>query len=78
MRVWFSRLLWKVKSKRQVRLQLDNDRGAIDGVLIGIHVGHYVLKNAYFYAHRPGSEGEEMIGETWVLKEKVLLLNVKA
>lgn len=77
MKIFISQLLWKLRSKRNVRLQLENDKGAIDGILVGIYAGHYRLRNAYFYAHRPNAEGERMLGETWVPTEKVFILNVK-
>lgn len=77
MRVLLERFFWKLRNRHNVRLQLANDAGAIDGILIGIVAGHYKLRNAFFYAHRPNSEGEAMLGETWVPTSRVFLLNVK-
>ena len=74
---WLSRTYWFLRGRRQVRLQLLEDRGAIDGILMGIIRGHYVLRNSFFIAHTDKPTPEPMDGETWILKERVLLLNVK-
>jgi hypothetical protein len=77
MRLLWARLVWKLQGKRNVRLQLMNNAGAIDGILVGIHAGHYQVQSAFFYEHKPNAEGNPMIGTTWVPKERVFLLNVK-
>ena len=74
---WLSRTYWFLRGRRQVRLQLLEDRGAIDGILMGVIRGHYVLRNSFFIAHVEKPVPEVMEGETWILKERVLLLNVK-
>lgn len=81
MTAYLTRLYWKLRGRRLVRIQLlsnkGDDAGAVDGVLLGTVAGHYRLVNCYFYEHRPNAEGQEMIGETWIPKDKVLLLTVK-
>lgn len=77
MTVWLARLRWRVQGYRNVRLQLVNNAGAIDGILVGTYKGHYRLRNAYYYAQVHNAQGEEMIGETWIPKDRVFLLNVK-
>lgn len=77
MKVFLSLIVWRLRGRRQVRLQLNNEKGAVDGILIGITKGHYILRNSAFIANTPKPEPEPMLGETWVPKERVLLLNVK-
>jgi len=76
MKAWFVRLRWKLRGRRQVRIQLVGG-DAIDGILLGVVAGHYQLAKAYYYAQVTPDRGEEMLGETWIPKERVFLLNVK-
>lgn len=75
--VWFARLRERFQTYVPVRMQLKNNQGAVDGILIGIKKGHYRLSNAYFYEHRPNAQGVEMLGITWIRKEEVLLFQEK-
>jgi hypothetical protein len=77
MTAWIARILWKLRGRRQVRIQLVANAGAIDGVLIGVVAGHYRLRNAFFYTNSSEAKGSEMLGETWIPKDRVFLLNVK-
>ena len=76
MTAWLSRLWWKFRGRRFVRVQL-NTGDAIDGIFVGKKVGHYVLKGSYFFASNDPERGVEMVGETWIPKDRVFLLNVK-
>lgn len=81
MTAFLTRLAWKLRGRRLVRIQLINnkgaDAGAVDGILLSIDAGHYKLANCYFYEHRPGAEGTEMIGETWIPNDRVMLLSIR-
>ena len=77
-KAWLSRIFWKIRGRRVVRVQLLDDRGAVDGILIGTVAGHYVLANASFISQKPGSAPVEMLGNTWIPKERVILLNVRS
>lgn len=76
-RAWLSRVAWAIRGRRNVRIQLENNKGAIDGVLLGVVAGHYRLINAYLYEQNPKAEGIELIGETWIPKHHVVMLQVK-
>jgi predicted membrane protein len=74
---WWARFVWKLRARRHVRIQLMNNAGAIDGVLFGVDDYHYRLRNAIFFAQVQDSLGTEMLGEAWIPRERVFLLNVK-
>lgn len=77
MKAWVTRIAWKLRGRRYVRLQLKSS-DAIDGILIGTIAGHYRLVNAQFLRSPGDLPAEEMLGETWIRKEEVFLLNVKS
>lgn len=77
MRAWLARLKWWAKGTREVRLQLVNNQGAIDGILLTLKKGHYVLASAFYYEQKPDAQGLELLGQTWVQKERVQLMQVK-
>jgi len=70
---WLTRISWKLRGRRYVRLQI-GDGTAIDGVLLGTHHGHYRLVAAFLYPAVQDAPKEELIGETWVPRDRVLLL----
>lgn len=76
-KAYLTRLRWWLQPKRYVRIQLKENRGAIDGILTGIFAGHYRLENAYFYEHKVGAVGNELVGTTWIPRKEVLLLQQK-
>jgi len=70
---WLTRFSWKLRGRRYVRLQII-DGTAIDGVFLGTHYGHYRLIAAFLYPAVTNAPKEELIGETWVPRDRVLLL----
>lgn len=79
MKAFLARLIWKFRSRRNVRVQLVSTKGSgsVDGILVGVVAGHYRLRNSFFYENKPDAIPVEMVGETWIPRENVILLNVK-
>lgn len=72
-----TRIAWKMRGRRLVRIQLKGDAGAVEGVLLGRVGGHYRLANPIYFSNTPDLQASPMVGDAWIPTGEVLLLNVK-
>lgn len=74
MPAWLLRLVWRVRGKRRVRLQMVGDLPSIEGVQIGKWGGCHVLANATLL--RSESETVTLDGITEVAFARVFFAQV--
>ena len=63
-----------LRHKRLVRLHFPDHAPSLEGVLVGKVNGHYRLRNAKLY--ETADRVQELDGETWVSRDRVLLVQV--
>lgn len=77
MTAWLSRIYWKIRGRRHVRMQYRDDRGAVEGILLGTIAGHYRLVSASFITGNRSVQAVDIQGEVWIPKREIIMINVK-
>lgn len=77
MTAWLSRIYWTIRGRRFVRMQYRDDRGAVEGILMGTIAGHYRLTAATFISGNRSIQSVEIPGEVWIPKGEIIMINVK-
>jgi hypothetical protein len=65
-----------LRRTRLVRLHLTNDERSVEGILVGIKAGHYVLANAKILVDSNREHDIPVDGQDWWPRERVLHVQV--